>query len=57
MIKIELRPGKKGKKDLVMVVCFEKDTNFNPETLTWVPRKDELQYLVNAGEAIIDRII
>jgi len=32
---------RRGRDDLVVVI-FEEDSNFNPDDLSWTPRKDEI---------------
>jgi hypothetical protein len=39
-MKLEIREGKRG---LLLVVVFEKDTNYDPEKHEWVPRFSELR--------------
>jgi hypothetical protein len=46
-MEISLREGTKG--GYIVVVKFEKDTNFDPVKLEWVPRKSELEKI---GEAV-----
>jgi len=31
-----------------VVVCFEKDSNFNPEDLSWAPRLEEVSRIYKA---------
>ena len=40
MMKIRIK-RRRGRNDLV-VVYFEEDSNFDPDDLSWTPRKDEL---------------
>ena len=34
--------------DPLVVVVFAEDSNFNPDDLTWAPRKDELREIYQA---------
>jgi hypothetical protein len=45
-MQIKFKHGR-GKNPLVVVV-FTEDSNFNPDDLTWTPRKDELKKIYNA---------
>ena len=46
----------KAKKsgDLLVLVRFSKDTNFDPEKLEWYPRLDELELIDGAKKKIIE---
>jgi len=38
---------RRGRNPLVIVI-FEEDSNFNPDDLSWSPRKDELSEIYKA---------
>ena len=37
---------------LKLLIHFEEDSNFRPETLTWVPRKGEIKLIDESLKAI-----
>ena len=52
---MELKTGKKGTNDLIAVVHFKEASNFNPKDLTWVPTIKELNLLMAAKKAIMEK--
>ena len=42
-MKIEIKRAKS--RDLLVVVTFEKDTNYDPEKHEWVPRLEEVSLI------------
>ena len=51
-MEVLLEKAKSG--DLLVVVRFTKDKNFNVEKLEWVPRLDELELIDAAKRKVID---
>jgi len=48
-----LKKAKSG--DVLVVIRFQKDTNFDVEKLEWVPRLDELELINDAKKAIMSK--
>lgn len=51
-MKFELRKGSRDKKDLILIVVFEKDTNYDLEKHEWVPRLKEVEAIQTILETI-----
>lgn len=41
--------------DVLVVVRFQADTNFDVEKLEWVPRLDELDLIMEAKHSIMEK--
>ena len=52
-MEILLKRFKSG--DLQVMVRFAKDTNFNVETLEWIPRLEELNLIIEAKDRIMEK--
>jgi hypothetical protein len=50
-MKVEVEKFKDG-RSLKLLVRFEESTNFWPEKLTWVPKKDEVEHIQETLQAI-----
>jgi len=52
-MKVQLERSKSG--DVLVVIQFEEDSNFDVKKMQWVPRLKELDLILDAKKLIMDK--